>query len=173
MKKLFFYSLFAVSVLTSCNKDKEPTPNANVEGKWNLSTAQIAIKLITGDETDETLDYKSMGVYMELKSGNKFSTNLVLAEDLNDFLTLGDPYESDYEVSGDEITLKIYDDVYEDYLPVKLKIQSTTESEMVFQFTKAELAGLMKAYDELDGTNENSQMLAFITSLNAVLTFNK
>lgn len=170
MKNLL-YSLLVVFTLVSCSKD-DPTPAANVEGKWNLSTAKVELKSLFGDD-DNTMDYKNQGVYLEFKSNNKFSGNIVLADDLAEMIEAGHVYESEYEQKGNELTLKIYDDFYEEYIPVKLQIQSVTGSEMVLKFTKAELTDLMKEYDKLDGTNENSQVLAFITSLNAVLTFSK
>ncbi|MBX2953850.1 MAG: hypothetical protein KF870_15215 [Leadbetterella sp.] len=172
MKKLLFYSFFVVSALSSCDKKDNPAPAASVEGKWNLDKADMTLKSLFGNE-DEAIDYKSQGVFLELKSNNKFSTNLVLSDEINDLLIKGDLYESDYELKGSEITLKIYDNTYKEYLPVKLKIQSSDESKMVLQFTKAELAELMKAYDKLDGSDENSQMLGLVTSLNLVLTFTK
>lgn len=170
MKNLL-YSLLVVFTLVSCSKD-DPTPSANVEGKWNLSTASIKMKAITGD-TDEDLDYKGQGLYIDLKDNGKFSSNLVMGEEFPELLIAGNLYESDYEVKGDELILKIYDDAYEEYIPVKLKVKTTTSSQLVLQLTKAELAEIMQVYDELDETNMNTQMLAFITSLDVALTFSK
>ncbi|MCY1377640.1 hypothetical protein D9M69_652230 [compost metagenome] len=96
-----------------------------------------------------------------------------MAEDLAEFIEAGDIYESDYEIKGDEIILQIYDTVYEAFVPVKLKIESSTESALVLKITKAELAETMKAYDLLDESTDFTQMLAFISSLDATLTFTK
>lgn len=170
MKKLL-YSLLMVSVLVSCGKD-EVTPSANVEGNWNLSTAKVELKSLFGDE-DSTRDYKNEDVYLELKSNNKFSGNIVLSDDFSEFIEAGHAYESDYEQNGDVLILKIYDGAFDEFVPVKLKVQSVKESEMTLKFTKAELADLMKEYDKLEGTNEYSQMLPLFTSLNATLTFTK
>ena len=172
MKKLLFYSLFVVSALSSCSKNEDPAPSVNVEGNWNLPKAEVEMKSLFGDDKD-AIDYKNQNVFLELKSNNKFSTNLVMSDEINDLLIKGNTYESDYEIKGSEITLKIYDGEYEEYVPVKLKVKSASSSEMILQFTKAELAELMKVYDQLDGTGENSQMLALITSLNLELTFTK
>lgn len=172
MKKLLFYSLLVVSALTSCSKNDDPAPSANVEGKWNLATANLTIKSLFGDN-DDIIDYKDDNVYIELKSNNKFSTNLVLTDSIDDLLVKGKTYESDYELTSDAMTLHVYSELYDDYLPVKLKIQSSNETEMVLVFTKAELAELMKAYDKLDESDENTQMLALITSINAVFTFTR
>ncbi len=170
MKNLL-YSLLVVFTFVSCSKD-DPTPSASVEGKWNLSTAKVELKSLFGDE-DNTRDYKNQDVYFELKSNNKFSGNIVLSDDFSELIAAGQTYESDYEQKDNELILKIYDDAFEDYIPVKLKIQGVTESEMTLQFTKAELADLFKEYDKLEGSNEYTQILPLITSLNAVLTFNK
>lgn len=171
MKKLLFYSLFVVSALSSCSKD-DPAPSANVEGKWNLSTADVEVKSLLGDEKNN-LDFKNQGVYLELKANNKFSGNIVMADDLAYFVDAGDVYESDYEVKGKEITLQVYDTAYETYVPVKLKIESSTDSELVLKMTKAELAETMKAYDKLDGSTDFTDMMSIIASVDAVLKFTK
>lgn len=137
-----------------------------------MSTVKVDIKSLFGNN-DETMDYKNQGVYLELKAGNKFSGNIVLADDLDELFGTGDMYESTYEQKGNELILKIYDGAFEENIPVKLKIQNVSESEMVLQFTKAELAELFKEYDKIEGGNEYSQMLALISSMNAVISFTK
>lgn len=171
MKKLFFYSLLVVSAFTSCKKD-DPEPSANVEGKWNLSTADIAINSIVGPD-EETIDFQNQGVYLDLKSGNKFSANMLLTKDFNNIIKAGDMYESDYEMKGNELTLKIYDADYKSFIPIKLKVETSTGSQLVLKATKSDLAETVKTYDELEGNNNLSQMFAVVSSLDVVLTFSK
>ncbi len=173
MKKLFFYSFLIISALSSCSKDEEPTPAPNVEGKWNLATMNTKIKAVTGDSSDDTIDYKNDNVYIDLKAGNKFSGNIVMADDAADLITLGNVYESDYEINGNTLTLKIYDNSFEEYIPVKLKVESATDTQMILKVSKTELTEVAKIYDQLEGTTMYSQMLLFITSLDATLTFTK
>ncbi|MCD8540956.1 MAG: lipocalin family protein [Leadbetterella sp.] len=130
-----------VFAMASCGKDEEPTPTANLEGKWNLATSQVVIQPIAGDKSDETMDFKNQGVFIELKSNNKFSGNIVLADEAADIIMVGDEYESDYEINGNVLTLKIYDEAYEEYIPVKLNVESVTESQMVLKITKSRSDG--------------------------------
>ena len=170
--KALIYSLLFVFTLVSCSKKDDPAPDSGIESKWKLATADISIKSIFGDE-ENNLDFNQQDVYLDLKADNKFSSNIVVASDIAELVEKGYAYESEYQMDENTITLQMYDGVYESYVPVKFQIKSRTDSELVLVMTKAELAETMKAYDELDDTNENSLLLGFITSLNAVLTLTK
>ena len=82
-------------------------------------------------------------------------------------------YESDYEMKGNELTLKIYDADYKSFIPIKLKVETSTGSQLVLKATKSDLAETVKTYDELEGNNNLSQMFAVVSSLDVVLTFSK
>ena len=174
MKNLI-YALLAVFTLVSCSKEKDPGPAA-VEGRWSLSSLQTKIQVLGSDPTDETASFPAGAAYIDLKENNKLASNIIMGDITDDsgtLLTVGTQYESDYEIKGNTITLQLYDADYEAYVPVKLNIKNQTDSQLVLQITKAELVETAKAYDELEGSPIHSQMLVFVTSLEATLTFAK
>lgn len=148
MKKVLFFTLILSVLFLSCSKDKEVTPSASLEGKYNLKSIYSKITYNFDNDVDEnTLEPKSGS--FTFSSNNKLETTLAVGNLMSEeIIEIIPSYSSEYTISGNELTLHLKDLNTGKFVPLKVKISKNEGIELELSATKEEISNALKAADE-------------------------
>lgn len=178
MKKIYSLSMlfFFLSFLVSCKEDEVEPFADDLLGKWNLQMIESDVKTVFG-ASNEKYDFSGKGGYIKFNEIAHFESNLIMNDEITEFLRIGSVYGSTYLTdtfdNSKNVSALVYDSDYKQNIMVSYKIKSITNGKLVLVVDKHSLGNILKEYDKLDGSTTNSDFFSMVSSAEITLTFTK
>lgn len=166
------YSLLLLLTITACSKNDDPKPAAEVQGNWTLTSTKATYEFLGQKESDD-FDFEGDGLYLNLKEGNKFESNMSLDVNEDSYFIQAAKYESTYKVQGNTLTLDFYSAPLGEYIPYVAKIEKSTSGELSLLLTKKEVMDMLNEANKHDDFALQMQMINVLTSFNFQMNFTK